>query len=277
MSMKLPQLKKIKRSIENFFYKIRFNIALNNILKTKRHLNLRDDFKKALKKQLRYYSTEDRIDEIRGVKKTEEIVNPDLHDNLLTFWIPILAILDSLDRERMRDYYYWVADQAGQAALDKLHVDQEFHLRDKAVKKRLDQRVSEMMEFVDETTQEWLVNKVRNGLQNDLSSREIAKLVRDSLDDYVANRADLIAEHETAFIFGQVELEVYKKSGIEYHKWRTQRDELVCEICWANEAAGTIQIGNPFPNGVTNPPAHFRCRCFVLPILDKEVEEPWLG
>lgn len=226
--MEIPQLKKIRRAIEGFFHKIRFNIGLNNILKSKRQLELRDNFEEAISKQIKYIATKERIDKISGIKKIDEVVDPDLEKNLLDLWIPILAILSALDEDAVYDYFVWVANEAGQSALDKLLVDEKFELEDQVILKRLKQRVEEMARMVDETTQSWILQKIRASIKADLSSEEIAMVIRDAIAEYAQNRASLIAEHETAVIYGEIEHELYKKSGVKYHKWVTQRDELVC-------------------------------------------------
>ncbi len=57
-------------------------------------------------------------------------------------------------------------------------------------------------------------------------------------------------------------IDTFKKNGIRRVKWQTQEDEKVCEEC--NERDGKIY---PIDNIPTKP--HYRCRCWVEPVLEK--------
>lgn len=60
-------------------------------------------------------------------------------------------------------------------------------------------------------------------------------------------------------------LSVYQQRQVAEGRWITERDRKVCARCLANEAAGRVPIGQPYPSGDTTAPAHPRCRCAVLP------------
>ena len=57
-------------------------------------------------------------------------------------------------------------------------------------------------------------------------------------------------------------IDTFKKNGIRRVKWQTQEDEKVCEEC--KERDGKIY---PIDNIPTKP--HYRCRCWVVPVLEK--------
>jgi SPP1 gp7 family putative phage head morphogenesis protein len=65
---------------------------------------------------------------------------------------------------------------------------------------------------------------------------------------------------------------VYREAGVAEHEWVTAEDEKVCPICAANETAGPITLGLPFPSGDLIPPAHPRCRCTTTPVEAQSVE-----
>jgi hypothetical protein len=54
---------------------------------------------------------------------------------------------------------------------------------------------------------------------------------------------------------------------IEYREWRTNADELVCPVC-GPLAGQVIGLDEAFEGGIDGPPAHPRCRCWVVPSLD---------
>lgn len=57
----------------------------------------------------------------------------------------------------------------------------------------------------------------------------------------------------------------YHDAGVEYVEWLTEDDDRVCVICQANEDAGPVRLGDEFPSGDTEPEAHPRCRCALIP------------
>lgn len=57
----------------------------------------------------------------------------------------------------------------------------------------------------------------------------------------------------------------YRKHGMTEGRWLTEADGHECPTCAANEDAGPVPTGDPYPSGDTHPPAHPRCRCAVVP------------
>lgn len=58
---------------------------------------------------------------------------------------------------------------------------------------------------------------------------------------------------------------LYMSRGIKNGIWVTENDAKVDPVCAANQQAGQIRMGSPFPSGDTQPPAHPNCRCVLLP------------
>ena len=61
-------------------------------------------------------------------------------------------------------------------------------------------------------------------------------------------------------------LETFKKNGIKYVMWRTQNDLKVCKEC--RERNGQIYPIDEFPGK-----AHYRCRCWAIPVLEKDLKK----
>ena len=71
---------------------------------------------------------------------------------------------------------------------------------------------------------------------------------------------------EVSAAIGEAAHEVYRADpDVDYAEWLTADDERVCPACMANEAAGPVAIGHPFPSGHLAPPGHPRCRCALTP------------
>jgi SPP1 gp7 family putative phage head morphogenesis protein len=78
-------------------------------------------------------------------------------------------------------------------------------------------------------------------------------------------RAEMITATEATRADQAAMLAEYRAAGIRWVRWVTRRDNRVCARCLANEAKGTIRLGKKFPSGDLAPPAHPRCRCYLIP------------
>ena len=112
----------IKQSLEDFFYKIRVNIALRDVLKSDRYASVSKMFSIAIKKQLVMYTKKEVISDIIGLAKNEmrTIDNPETYDGVMRHWISLLAIIDE---DEFNDYVVFAAVMGGQSALNKLKVN----------------------------------------------------------------------------------------------------------------------------------------------------------
>ncbi|WP_327088544.1 phage head morphogenesis protein [Nonomuraea sp. NBC_01738] len=104
------------------------------------------------------------------------------------------------------------------------------------------------------------------------SADHLAGEIRDMLE--WPERALMIATTEIARAVSEASIARYRDAAIEYVEWDTAYDEDVCPICKLNEDAGPVQIGEPFPGGVPQPPQHPWCRCAPQPVLDAPSATP---
>lgn len=225
LSKKIPsKTKQIKWAIESFFYKSRVNIAVDHLLKTSQYSQFQEKVEEAIYKQILFFAKVEKIEQIFGsIDKPKE--DKGQRKRLLELWIPLVAIIDD---ETRQDYLQWAGTQGGQTALDKVHEDYKFVLKDKKLINSLNQRAKDFPEMVDQTTQNWLIRKVSDLISQGKSSLEIARTIRDLAKEVSGKRADGIAEHEAMLAFGLIEEEFYKKNKVKTHKWITARDEVVC-------------------------------------------------
>jgi hypothetical protein len=76
-----------------------------------------------------------------------------------------------------------------------------------------------------------------------------------------------ITEQNRAMSFGSIQR--YKEAELEKMEWHVSDP---CDKC-AKNAGVEVEIGQSFPTGNTQPPAHPHCRCVLLPVIPG-MEEP---
>jgi len=78
-------------------------------------------------------------------------------------------------------------------------------------------------------------------------------------DGPAASSAANVGQTEVSAAVAEAAHDTYRNAGVAATEWLTAEDEKVCPICAANEAAGAVPMGMPFPSGDLMPPAHPRC------------------
>lgn len=64
---------------------------------------------------------------------------------------------------------------------------------------------------------------------------------------------------------GRAAVALYLNRQVAYGQWASAEDGKVCPACQGNVDAGPVRIGDSYPSGDTQAPAHPRCRCQVIP------------
>lgn len=279
MSTLAKQLKQERTllALDRFFYKTRFNIGLHQALSSDTFKDYRYSLFEAIKNQVLFFAKVNRINAVIGVKKaTGQLSDIELIENLLPMWI---GMIEMVDKEQSAQFLTYMARIGGQVAMNKLQIVGRFEIQDPAIKRMITRQVNLFYDQIDDTTKSWIARTVEGGIRDGVNNITIAKIIRDNVDDFAANRSNLIAENETANMLARVEHEFYKRNNIAQQRWITSRDERVCPICSSNEEVGKISMDLLFPSGVVIPPAHPRCRCFVLPdVVDAErIAITWTG
>ena len=95
------------------------------------------------------------------------------------------------------------------------------------------------------------------------SAEDIAAALNEGLADL--DSATAVAVTEITRASGLGALDAYQQRNIPLGWWATEGDRKVCATCAANGAAGPVRMGGRYPSGDAYPPAHYRCRCAVLP------------
>jgi SPP1 gp7 family putative phage head morphogenesis protein len=133
---------------------------------------------------------------------------------------------------------------------------------------------------IDETTLARTRTAVAAWVQN---GEPLYMLIEDLEPVFGSQRAQLIASTEVTRAYAEANQRVYKEAGIRYMEWRAAADELMCPICGALngqivgiddkfDQALDEQIRTQFRSNFQLPPAHPRCRCWIVPVIvDTEV------
>lgn len=94
-----------------------------------------------------------------------------------------------------------------------------------------------------------------------VSGEPQAELAKRIASIFGVARAELIASTEATRIFADANLRAWRERKIGKVKWQTAVDERVCPIC------GPLHNSVLSINNEIMPPAHPRCRCWLLPVV----------
>jgi hypothetical protein len=99
-----------------------------------------------------------------------------------------------------------------------------------------------------------------------LSKGETPQSVRGQLEDLLddSDRALTIAQTEMSSAVSVASRELYEESGAELVEWIVADP---CDLCQENSDVSPIGIGDVFPSGDTEPPAHPNCVCDIAPYV----------
>lgn len=99
-----------------------------------------------------------------------------------------------------------------------------------------------------------------------LAKGETPASVREELEDLLGDseRALTIAQTEMSSAVSVASRELYEESGAELVEWIVADP---CDLCQENADVSPIGIGDTFPSGDTEPPAHPNCVCDIAPYV----------
>jgi phosphohistidine phosphatase len=113
---------------------------------------------------------------------------------------------------------------------------------------------------IDETTIKQVANAVAKAYQNGENYQGIVDTIKATFADFNDYRLNLIAQTELNAAYNAGIMEMGLNAGANRKSWHTTSAN-PCPVCVANEEAGNIPIGAPFPSGQQVPNAHPGCMC----------------
>lgn len=103
------------------------------------------------------------------------------------------------------------------------------------------------------------------GLELGWTPDKIAKALNKVISD--PQHALVIAQTEMSRAVSVATRDRYTEAGVEQVEWLVAEG---CELCQENADASPIPLGQEFPSGDTEPPAHPNCMCALAPYYDTE-------
>lgn len=129
-------------------------------------------------------------------------------------------------------------------------------------------KVKELFDQVQLTSIRTLRQEIAGWIE---TGEKLPDLVKRLAPTFGKQRAELIASTEVTRAYAEGNKQAWQAAGIvEKREWRTAADERVCPICGPlhGQQAG---LNDAFEGGVDNPPAHPRCRCWIVPVIAERV------
>lgn len=116
---------------------------------------------------------------------------------------------------------------------------------------------------INRTTLDRVGTILANALAKGWTPNEIKEEIADAIDDD-SDRALTIAQTEMSRAVTTASRELYEESGVELVEWLVADP---CDLCQENADVSPIGIGDTFPSGDTEPPAHPNCVCDIAPYV----------
>lgn len=208
----------------------------------------------------------DRIEEKTGsafgkAENGELIINETAVRNAVNEEInPLDEFIDSLS---IFLFYIWAFNVGGNDFLQAKRIPVKFDLRNEQILELIRGKTDLLIQVLDKTTKNFIAEKIIEGIKSGLTKNQVTDSIRDILPETYAKRAETVAYTEMSNMVNASELETATRNNAVAKRWITVGDDLVDEICEANEAEETININDSFQSGDMRPPAHPNCRCVL--------------
>ena len=171
-----------------------------------------------------------------------------------------LALAPTLTRIYLRQ-----TGAAWAAAGDTLALDAAFDVDNPFIQGVLG-TIADLAKGIAETTRDDIRLLVGTAADEGWSVERLAEAIREKALIASATRAEMIAVTETARAYSLGSKAAYQASGVvEAMEWLTAPD--CCEDVCAPLNGKRVALDGAFADGITEPPAHPRCRCTLLPVV----------
>lgn len=159
--------------------------------------------------------------------------------------------------------WWWLTITAlkwGQSILDQLGSRKDFQLGSSTML-LIQQRIKNMMSWLDRTTTIKMAKNIVKGLENGYSMKRMMSTLISIWGNVSEDRASLIMVTESNALLQHIRFITAKKNWAESKTRRTTEDERTCKMCM-NLNNMTVGIDDMF-DWVDSPPLHVNCRCRV--------------
>lgn len=154
--------------------------------------------------------------------------------------------------------------------LEGIGIGFDYTLVNVAARQWADRNVGELISGINNTTKRSVQTAVSQWIQNGESLRQLERELRPT---FGKQRAELIASTEVTKAFAEGNRLAFADSGVvQKIEWRAAADERVCPICGPlHGKRGDLNNGL---KGMGFPPAHPRCRCWIVPVVEVNIPKP---
>ena len=119
---------------------------------------------------------------------------------------------------------------------------------------------------INQTTVDKIADLVATAVGNQMTPSDLSRDLRDLLDGWTTDRAEMVARTEMADAFGAAALMKFDREGIDYMQLILSPD--ACPICESIAANGPVRVDDGFEDddGETydRSPIHVNCRCATV-------------
>ena len=185
-----------------------------------------------------------------------------------------------LSAAELTDYMTEVYNDVGDQQMKNFGIDVAFELKNPKVLANLKDRSQFVIDSVDETNKDTLVNLISQGVDNNLSWNQIARQITAAgVTDQEGNsitgyRSELIAREESANAYRNAQNDFFQQSGIQTHYWQldSSHDSADCDgTCDDNADMGDIPMDEDFED------THINCKCCEDTHDELPVDQAWDG
>lgn len=167
--------------------------------------------------------------------------------------------LDSfIDASVLVAFFIWTYNLGGKNFLRSIGVPLTFDLKDKRELAKIEQHVKLLIKGLDQATHDLVAEKIQQGIESGLSTKEVADSIREWIPETYAGRAETVTRTETSRMVNAAQFEAASQNGAMGKIWVTRGAD---DECADNENQGTIGMDETFSSGDNMPPAHPNCRC----------------
>lgn len=129
----------------------------------------------------------------------------------------------------------------------------------------LDSRKVVIADEVISTKLDRIGTALATGLEKGFTTKQTAQMIDTIIDD--PSQAMVIAQTEMSRAMSVASRDAYERAQVEQVEWLVAEG---CELCQENADASPIGIGDTFPSGDSEPPAHPNCMCALVPYWDPD-------
>jgi SPP1 gp7 family putative phage head morphogenesis protein len=123
--------------------------------------------------------------------------------------------------------------------------------------------IAGLVKDIDLTTRQAIRTKVADWIE---SGKPLSALEKALEPTFGAARASNIAATEVTRAYAEANKLAWKRAGVTTIEWRSSNDSRVCPICAPLNGRRARLHNGEFGGGIPHPPAHPRCRCWLVAV-----------